>query len=102
MQKSLEALYLKWAKMIEKRWNANGVRLQPVTLSTGVVRATNTEKYADFMDRFIENDLEPEDYYEIFERLHPFNDGNGRVGDLLWKISMVRKTGNGQKNYHRK
>lgn len=35
----------------------------------------------------------PEDSYREFEDIHPFLDGNGRVGDLLWKISMKWRTG---------
>ncbi|MDX1535796.1 MAG: Fic family protein, partial [Candidatus Spechtbacterales bacterium] len=31
--------------------------------------------------------------YKEFELIHPFEDGNGRVGDLLWKVSIARKSG---------
>ena len=37
--------------------------------------------------------LTPEEVYVEFEKIHPFEDGNGRVGDLLWKIAMARTTG---------
>lgn len=30
-------------------------------------------------------------FYE-FEFIHPFNDGNGRVGHLMWAIDTVRRT----------
>ncbi len=44
-------------------------------------------------EAFVENRLEPDEAYEMFERIHPLNDGNGRLGDLLWKFAMKRKTG---------
>lgn len=34
-----------------------------------------------------------EELFSFFEKVHPFEDGNGRLGDLLWKIDVTRRTG---------
>lgn len=31
-------------------------------------------------------DITPEEFYQRFEEIHPFEDGNGRVGSLLYNI----------------
>lgn len=32
------------------------------------------------------DDITPADFYQEFERIHPYQDGNGRVGSLLYNI----------------
>ncbi len=40
---------------------------------------------------FSEQRLEPDEWYHEFEKVHPLEDGNGRLGDIMWKIAKVRK-----------
>jgi Fic family protein len=35
----------------------------------------------------------PDELFYEFEATHPFNDGNGRVGHLMWALAIVRGGG---------
>ena len=85
---------LELAALIEKR-NDKGFRTTPVrfrSFKSALEPALVPRAMETYSMAYAEHALSPTDLYKEFQEIHPFEDGNGRVGDLLWKIAMTRET----------
>lgn len=92
---TVENFILHLASFIEKR-NENGYRHVPVTFARGgtaLAPEVVPRAMESFSEAYAESRLTPTEAYTEFEKIHPLEDGNGRLGDLLWKIAITRETG---------
>lgn len=80
-------LILMLGKLTKPDRNSKGFRKTPVVFSNGKSGAPYSE-----IERMLNNLLQakgiitPLEFYVEFEKIHPFEDGNGRVGALLYNI----------------
>ncbi|HEY4489666.1 MAG TPA: Fic family protein [Candidatus Paceibacterota bacterium] len=91
----VEGFILHLAELIEER-NQKGYRLVPVSFfggGTALKPELIPQAMKSYCRLYANGIMEPTEAYNEFEKIHPFEDGNGRLGDLLWKMYLVRNTG---------
>lgn len=69
--------------LVEPEKNAGGFRRTPVTINHVAIPAENIDRQ---IANLVNADLSPLAFYTEFEQIHPFVDGNGRVGALLYNL----------------
>lgn len=77
---------LELGTLVEPEVNANGFRRTSVTFANcSVIGWENIERQiANLLDA--QTMLTPTEFYREFEWIHPFGDGNGRVGAILYNM----------------
>jgi hypothetical protein len=71
---------------VEPVVNAKGFRTLPVHFTNGdVISASNIAYQVNNLCEY-SNVLSPLQWYTEFEKIHPFLDGNGRVGSLMFNF----------------
>lgn len=84
-----EKFILALGRIVKPEYNHKGYRQTPVVFANGKSGAPY-----QFIERLINqlldnmHDLSPNEFYVEFEKIHPFEDGNGRVGAILWNLLM--------------
>lgn len=73
--------------MIVKPQNEKGFRQTPVVFSNGDsgIHYSQIERSLKLLLSAMSN-LTPDEFYFEFEKIHPFEDGNGRVGAIIWNL----------------
>jgi len=72
-----------------------GFRVTPVVFRNGDQGAPYTEIFrllTNLCDAYALGQVNPDEFYFEFEKIHPFEDGNGRVGTILWNLLMGNYT----------
>lgn len=92
--KKTEEFALLLAALVEPR-NIRGYRRVPVTFGPGKPPAVDPEQVPRAMESlwtaFSEQLADPDEWYYEFQKIHPLEDGNGRLGDIMWKVAKVRQ-----------
>jgi hypothetical protein len=69
------------ACLVEPEKNREGFRKLPVTVKGTVIPVQDFQRKLEIL---FEHVTDPTEWYREFQLVHPFNDGNGRVGALFF------------------
>ena len=95
-QGEAEALILHLGEMLDPKHNSNGYRRVPARFTVtkfAVAPSLIPQAMSGFCWAYARGILKSDNAYREFEEIHPFFDGNGRIGDLLWKMAVTRESG---------
>lgn len=78
--------HIKFMSIISPK-NSNNLRLAPAYFKNGNF-AVNSEFIEDQLEKlctaYNEGHLSAKQFFIEFEKIHPYNDGNGRVGEIIY------------------
>ena len=78
-------LLLELGMIVEPKVNKRGFREIPILIGMkSYPFATIDKDIHNLCEAWNEGRIKPEEFYKYFEEIHPFKDGNGRVGVLLY------------------
>jgi hypothetical protein len=83
------AMIRRLGQKVEPSKNEHGFRKMPVYFENDRTRqALNPVHIERGLNSLLEHSqyLSADDRYLEFQKIHPFNDGNGRVGAILWNV----------------